>query len=187
MSCCCSTICMLYITTKPMFRLQWKLNWSWLCCYYCRQMSWNTLLKGWWMDLLTHGKLPDLASAWLSDKWVDTKGGFIPMPSPVYWSTFRIFAPKQSLLTRVFSAYIHICLSSSALTLIDPWRIINVLMAWNWFCLSGVKCLWRRDSTEYTQQNQRKAQSADGEKGELFYHTDLCLFKYIVLELFGIC
>lgn len=58
-------------------------------------------------------------------------------------------------------------------------------MAWSWFCLSGVKCLWRRDSAEYTQQNQRKAQPAEGEKGELFHHTDLCLHVFIS-ELFGI-
>lgn len=33
------------------------------------------------MDLLTHERLPDLASAWLLDKWVDTKRSLIPMPS----------------------------------------------------------------------------------------------------------
>lgn len=34
------------------------------------------------------------------------------------------------------------------------------------FCFSGFECLWRRLFAECTQKNQRKAQFADGEKGE---------------------
>lgn len=37
---------------------------------HCRRMNWNTPSSGWWMDWLTRERLPDLASVWHWDRWV---------------------------------------------------------------------------------------------------------------------
>lgn len=77
-----------------------------LPCLYCRQMSWNIPLKGWWMGLLTPERLQDLGSAWLWDRWADTR-----RLSADLWTAF---GSNHSFHTHVFSANSYMCLSSSA-------------------------------------------------------------------------
>lgn len=67
----------------------WITGWS----VYCRQMNWNTPLKGWWMDWHTHERLQDLDSAWLWDRWVGT--------------TTEQFETSLNIIT--FQAGLHLC------------------------------------------------------------------------------